>query len=188
MDDSFVLGFIGSFYHYEGLDLLLQAVARLTAELPQLKVLLVGGGAMEGDLRNLAQQLNIVDRVVFTGRLPHEQMPAMYSLIDVLVLPRKSMRLTELVTPLKPLESMAMKKPVLASNVGGHRELIQDRETGFLFQAGSVDALQQSIQQLFAAPELLRQCTENALIWVNNARTWQANSLLYRNVYATMTT
>lgn len=187
LDGFFVLGFIGSFYHYEGLDLLLQAVARLTAKMPQIKVLLVGGGSMEGDLRNLAQQLNIVDRVVFTGRLPHDQMPAMYSLIDVLVLPRKSMRLTELVTPLKPLESMAMKKPVLASDVGGHRELIQDRETGFLFQAGSVDALQQSIQQLYAAPNLLRQCTENAFVWVNNTRTWQANSLLYRNVYAAMT-
>ncbi|MDD2541862.1 MAG: glycosyltransferase, exosortase A system-associated [Desulfuromonadaceae bacterium] len=187
LDGFFVLGFIGSFYHYEGLDLLLQAVARLSAELPQLKVLLVGGGSMERDLRNLAQQLNIVDRVVFTGRLPHGQMPAMYSLIDVLVLPRKSMRLTELVTPLKPLESMAMRKPVLASDVGGHRELIQDRETGFLFQAGSVDALQQSIQQLYAAPDLLRQCTENAFVWVNNTRTWQANSLLYRNVYAAMT-
>lgn len=187
LDYSFVLGFIGSFYHYEGLDLLLQAVARLKAEMPQIKVLLVGGGSMEGDLRNLAQQLDIVDRVVFTGRLPHDQMPAMYSLIDVLVLPRKSMRLTELVTPLKPLESMAMKKPVLASDVGGHRELIQDRKTGFLFQAGSVDALQQSIQQLYAEPDLLRQCTDNAFIGVNNTRTWQANSLLYRKVYATMT-
>ena len=81
---------------------------------------------------------------------------------------------------------MAMKKPVLASDVGGHRELIRDRETGFLFQAGNVDALQQSIQQLYAEPELLRQCTENAFVWVNNTRTWQANSLLYRNVYAAM--
>ena len=186
LDGFFVLGFIGSFYHYEGLDLLLQAVAGLTSEMPQVKVLFVGGGSMEGDLRNLARELNILDRVVFTGRLPHDQMPAMYALIDALVLPRKSMRLTELVTPLKPLESMAMKKPVLASDVGGHRELITDRETGFLFKAGSVDALRQSIQKLCAEQELLRQCTDNAFTWVNKVRTWQANSLLYKNIYSEM--
>ena len=187
LDGFFVLGFVGSFYHYEGIDLLLQAVAQLTSKISQVKVLLVGGGSMERDLRNLAQQLNILDRVVFTGRLPHDQIPAMYALIDVLVLPRKSMRLTELVTPLKPLEAMAMKKPVLASNVGGHRELIKDRETGFLFKAGNIESLQQSITQLYAEPELLRLIAENAFFWVNTTRTWQGNSLLYKNVYIKMT-
>ena len=55
----------------------------------------------------------------------------------MLVYPRLSMRLTELVTPLKPLEAMAQGRLVLASDVGGHRELIRDGETGTLFKAGT---------------------------------------------------
>ncbi|MGI6656362.1 MAG: TIGR04063 family PEP-CTERM/XrtA system glycosyltransferase [Desulfobulbus sp.] len=183
---SFVLGFIGSFYHYEGLDVLLRAVAQLQTDLPQIKLLLVGGGPMEQELRALVEHLRIADRVVFTGRLPHEQMPAMYALLDVLVLPRKSMRLTELVTPLKPLEAMAMRKAVLASDVGGHRELIRDGETGFLFQADSAGALERAIRRLHAEPEHVARCVDNAYAWVTDTRTWQANSRLYQQVYARM--
>ena len=67
------------------------------------------------------------DRVTFVGRVHHSEVSRYYRLIDVLVFPRKKMRLTDLVTPLKPLEAMAQSLPVLASDVGGHRELITNR-------------------------------------------------------------
>ena len=73
-------------------------------------------------------------RVVFTGRVPHADVQRYYDLIDVLAYPRRSMRLTELVTPLKPLEAMAQGRMFVASDVGGHRELIRDGETGFCFR------------------------------------------------------
>ncbi|MDS4022459.1 MAG: glycosyltransferase, exosortase A system-associated, partial [Candidatus Competibacter sp.] len=130
-----VVGFIGSFYGYEGLDLLLEAVARLVGSRPELRVLLVGGGLQESALRKQARTLGIADRVIFPGRVPHGEVSRYYSLIDVLVYPRRSMRLTEIVTPLKPLEAMAQGRIFIASDVGGHRELIRDGETGFLFPA-----------------------------------------------------
>ena len=68
--------------------------------------------------------------------MPHHEVELYYGLIDILAYPRKKMRLTELVTPLKPLEAMAQRKLVVASNVGGHRELIEDGVTGTLFPAG----------------------------------------------------
>jgi len=80
--------------------------------------------------------------------VPHAEVQRYYSLVDVLAYPRHPMRLTELVTPLKPLEAMAQGKLLVASNVGGHRELIRDGETGLLFTAGSAPALADAIVRM----------------------------------------
>ena len=120
---SRLIGFIGSFYAYEGLDVLLRAVPKLVARMPDLRVLLVGGGPQDEQLRQLAKDLNIADKVVFTGRVPHDQVNKYYDLLDVLVYPRLSMRLTDLVTPLKPLEAMAQGTPIV---VNGHCDALAE--------------------------------------------------------------
>ena len=130
-----VIGFIGSFYGYEGLHLLLEALPRITAGLPNIRLLLVGGGPEEARLKAQAQSLGLGDSVIFTGRVPHDQVNRYYDLVDVFVYPRVNIRLTDLVTPLKPLEAMAQRRIVVASDIGGHRELIRDGETGTLFRA-----------------------------------------------------
>src|SRR6185436_7986352 len=130
-----VLGFIGSFYAYEGLDLLLEAVPYLSKQIADFLILLVGGGPEEARLRAIVERMGIGRFVRFTGRVHHEEVPSYYSLIDVCVFPRRKIRLTDLVTPLKPLEAMACLKPIVASDVGGHRELITDGQTGYLFAA-----------------------------------------------------
>lgn len=141
LQDKRLIGFIGSFYAYEGLDILLRAVPLMLAKQPDLRVLLVGGGPQDAQLKQLAAELNIADKVVFTGRVPHEQVQQYYDLLDVMVYPRLSMRLTELVTPLKPLEAMAQGRLLAASDVGGHLELIEDGKTGVLFRAGDPQSL-----------------------------------------------
>jgi PEP-CTERM/exosortase A-associated glycosyltransferase len=133
LGDGPVIGFIGSFYDYEGLDDLIAAMPALIARQPQAKLLLVGGGPMEEALRAQAAASPAADRIRFVGRVPHDQVERYYALTDVLAYPRKASRLTDLVTPLKPLEAMAQGKLVAASSVGGHRELITDGLTGTLF-------------------------------------------------------
>ncbi|MEP6879602.1 MAG: TIGR04063 family PEP-CTERM/XrtA system glycosyltransferase, partial [Nitrosospira sp.] len=115
LEGKLLLGFIGSFYAYEGLSVLLQALPKMLSRNPDIRVLLVGGGSQEKELKVLATQLGIEDKVIFTGRVPHEQVQRYYNLIDVLVYPRLKMRLTDLVTPLKPLEAMAQGRLVVAS-------------------------------------------------------------------------
>ena len=127
------MGFIGSYYDYEGLDDLIAAMPALVAVRPRAKLLLVGGGPMEVRLRAQAAASPIADAIRFIGRVPHEQVERYYGLVDILAYPRKRMRLTDLVTPLKPLEAMAQGRLVAASDVGGHRELIRDGDTGTLF-------------------------------------------------------
>ncbi len=144
-----MLGFIGSFYAYEGLDLLLRALPAILGQIPDVKVLLVGGGPQEDNLRSsLVSELDLKDRVVFTGRVPHAEVNRYYDLIDVLVYARHSMRLTELVTPLKPLEAMAQGRLMVASDVGGHKELIRDGKTGVLFRAGDTGDLASKVVAL----------------------------------------
>jgi PEP-CTERM/exosortase A-associated glycosyltransferase len=178
-----VIGFAGSFYAYEGLDLLLQAAARLLAMQPGLRVLLVGGGPQEAALRQQAAQLNLGDRVVFTGRVPQDQVQRYYDLIDVLAYPRHSMRLTELVTPLKPLEAMAQGRMFVASDVGGHRELIRDGDTGHLFRAGDAAALAQAIARLLADRAQWDAMRWRARQHVESERNWARSVARYQDVY-----
>ena len=131
-----VVGFIGSFYAYEGLDLLVAALPAMLRDRADLRLLLVGGGPQEAALRAQVAALGLGDKVVFVGRVPHAQVQRYYDLVDVLAYPRHSMRLTELVTALKPLEAMAQGRLLVASDVGGHRELIRNGYNGVLFKAG----------------------------------------------------
>jgi PEP-CTERM/exosortase A-associated glycosyltransferase len=184
---SRLIGFIGSFYAYEGLDVLLRALPKLTSRLPDLRVLLVGGGPQDRQLRQLAKDLGIDDKVVFTGRVPHEQVQKYYDLLDVLVYPRLSMRLTDLVTPLKPLEAMAQGRILAASDVGGHLELIADGKTGVLFKADDPDSLADKVSNLLEAREqwpLLRAAGRR---YVETERNWPVSVARYKNIYGRLT-
>lgn len=181
-----VVGFLGSFYHFEGLDVLVEALAELAPEYPNLVGLLVGGGEMDGRLRALAQERGVADRVLFPGRVPHEDVPGIYGLVDVLAYPRKPMRLTELVTPLKPLEAMAMGRALVASDVGGHRELVRDGETGLLHRAGDPRDLARSLRRLFSEPGLRTRLEANGKAWVRENRTWARNAEAYETLYRSL--
>jgi PEP-CTERM/exosortase A-associated glycosyltransferase len=178
-----VLGFLGSFYRYEGLHLLLAALPRLLESRPDLRLLLVGGGPEEAALRAQATELGVAAKVVFAGRIPHGEVPAHYRLLDMLVLPRMSMRLTQLVTPLKPLEAMAQGILVAASDVGGHRELIRDGETGYLFAADDPARLAERVLTALANPADWPRIKAEARRYVEAERTWKASAARYRDVY-----
>lgn len=182
-----VLGFIGSFYAYEGLDLLLTALPRILDQAPDVRVLLVGGGPQEDALKQQARQLGVADKVVFTGRVPHSDVNRYYDLVDILVYPRHSMRLTELVTPLKPLEAMAQGRLFVASNVGGHRELIRDGETGVLFRAESPEDLASKVLDLLNTPERWPAMKAAGRHFVETERNWKVSVAHYRNVYSRLT-
>jgi len=178
-----VVGFAGSFYRYEGLSLLVSAVGRLSARFPDMALLLVGGGPQEAALREQVHREGLGPRVVFAGRVPHAEVQGYYELIDVLAYPRLRMRLTELVTPLKPLEAMAQGKVFVASNVGGHRELVRDGQTGFLCEAGSAEALADAIARVLDGRAAWPAIRSAARAFVERERTWANSVAGYRQVY-----
>ena len=183
LEGATVVGFAGSFYGYEGLDLLIEAAHRMLPRQPRLRVLLVGGGPQESNLKAQVAAAGMQEQVIFTGRVAHNEVQRYYELIDVLAYPRLPIRLTELVTPLKPLEAMAQGRMLVASDVGGHRELIRHGETGFLFRAGDPASLAAAIEDLLAKRPLWPQIRRQARSFVEVERTWADSVARYREVY-----
>jgi len=179
-----VFGFIGSFYRYEGLRFLLDAIPALIARVPGAKLILIGGGHDEPILREKAKPYG--NAVIFTGQVPHERIKDFYSILDVFVCPREQIRLTELVTPLKPLEAMGMGKTVLASDVGGHRELIEHNKTGLLFRAGSRDDFLRQAVRAAQDAELRATIGESARHYVVSERAWPQVVSRYRSIYQSL--
>jgi glycosyltransferase involved in cell wall biosynthesis len=135
----------------------------------------VGGGQVTEEIKEQVAKLGLQEVVIMTGRVPYEEVESYYSVTDVLVYPRKSMRLTDLVTPLKPLEAMAQKSLFLASDVGGHKELVRDGVTGTLFKADDLDDLVKKLLDLLdqehrwpAMREAGRDFVENERNWINS--------------------
>ena len=183
MPGEAVIGFIGSFYDYEGIDDLIAAMPLLRERHPGACLLLVGGGPMEDSLRAQAAASPAHDAVVFAGRVPHDEVERYYSLVDVLAYPRKKSRLTDLVTPLKPLEAMAQKRIVAASDVGGHRELIADGETGILFAPDDPAACAAVLADLIDRRERWDAMREAGRTHVAARHDWARNVENYRAVY-----
>lgn len=183
LGDGPVIGFLGSFYPYEGLDDLIAAMPRIVGAVPDARLLMVGGGPAEAALRAQAEASPVADAIHFVGRVPHDQVERYYALADVVCYPRKAMRLTDLVTPLKPLEAMAQGKLVAASDVGGHRELIQNGVTGTLFPAddpaGLADAMAGVLDDRAGWPAR----RERARAFVRARHDWAINVQRYQLVY-----
>lgn len=182
-----VLGFIGSFYDYEGLDILIRSMNSIIGQMPNTCLLLVGGGPEDEALKVLAEKKCLGDRVIFTGRVPHDKVQDYYNLVDIFVYPRKKMRLTDLVTPLKPLEAMAQHKLVAASDIGGHRELIEDGKTGVLFEPDSPLVLAKKISDLVDIRDDWPKFHAAGRQYVEEVRNWKNSVSNYPAIYEKIT-
>lgn len=183
LHDKRVIGFFGSFFEWEGVELLIEALPKILAAEPAARVLLVGGGRQQDYLHRLVSTLGLSSSVVFAGRVGASAIRDFYGAADVMVYPRISERLTEMVTPLKPLEAMAQGTAVIASDVGGHRELIRDAETGFFFPAGDIDALAAKVLEVLGAGSAIGEVTQAARQFVERERCWSAVCDNYVQVY-----
>jgi glycosyltransferase involved in cell wall biosynthesis len=115
--------------------------------------------------------------------VPHNQVERYYALCEVMAYPRKRSRLTDLVTPLKPLEAMAQGRIVAASDVGGHRELITHGVTGALFPADDPAACAAALARLLSTRSGWPEMRDCARAHVAAHHDWARNVRRYRDVY-----
>lgn len=149
LEGHLVLGFVGSITVYEGLNYLLEATAELIYHLDRpVKLFIIGDGPALNDLKELATRLNLVDHVIFTGMVSHSEVTEFYSIIDVFPFPRINHKVCQLVTPIKPLEALAMEKIVLISDVAALKEQIIPGQTGLVFQPENVASLVDCIHSI----------------------------------------
>ena len=149
---------------------------------------MVGGGEQEGALKRIAKTKGLDGHVTFTGRVPFEEVERYYDLIDIFVYPRRKSRLTDLVTPIKPLEAMAKARVVLASDCGGHREIVTHQQNGILFEAGNEASLADAIVSAVRAEPSWPVLGRAARDYVERERTWSASVANYAPVYEALST
>jgi len=187
LEDKTVLGFIGSFYAYEGIPLILDALPEIIKQQPNIRLLLVGGGPQEQIIKEKVAKTQLEDYVIFTGRVSHDKVQDYYNQVDIFIYPRPPMRITALVTPLKPLEAMAQGRLVVASDVGGHKELINDQENGVLFKANDASSLSDSILLLLDNKQNWGNMHQAGRKYVEQERNWAKSVSNYCYVYRKLT-
>jgi len=178
-----VIGYVGSFVDYEGLDDLLHAAAMLRDRGHHFRLLMVGDGAVMDDLRVQIEQLDLQQVAILTGRVPHEEVEAHYSLIDVAPFPRKPWEVCELVSPLKPFEAMAMCKPVVVSSTRALLEIVQDGVNGLVFEKGRIDSLADALERLLVDADLREELGKRSRSWVEENRSWRRAGLDVAGAY-----
>jgi PEP-CTERM/exosortase A-associated glycosyltransferase len=183
LGDAPVLGFIGSLYRYEGIAWMVRASERLRREGVKFQMLIVGHGEDSQDINAAIQELRAQDYIKAVGQVAHEHVQSYYSLMDVLVYPRRSIRLTELTTPLKPLEAMAQRKAVLASDVGGIRELVEPEIPCLLFKADDVEDFCRQAKQLICHGTFREELAERGRQMILREKDWDILAERYRAVY-----
>ena len=170
-----VIGFAGSLVEYEGLDLLIEASEALGKEGIDHQVVIAGSGSAESNLRQLAANLPH-SKVRFLGRLPQSEVPRLMSVFDVVACPRHSQRITELVSPLKPLEAFASGKATLLSDVAPNVDLSGpvDRPRAATFKSGDLESLTATLKTLIEDSEIRGELGRRARLWAVEQRTWEA--------------
>lgn len=181
-----VIGYIGSFVQYEGLENLAQACTQLLKKGIDFRLLLVGNenasgsgrGPITAEIIRLAEEEGLAEKLIMPGRVPYEQVESYYSLIDIAPFPRKPQPVTEMVSPMKPLEALAMEKAVVVSSVRALTEMIQDNETGLIFEKGNIKDLADKLENLIKNPDLRYRLGKAGRIWVEKERTWKKTTAI----------
>lgn len=182
-----VIGYVGSILDYEGLELLIDAAAALSAERSDFHVLFVGDGAELERFSDRVREENLEDVITFTGRVPHEDVERYYSLVDIAPFPRLPLPVCEMVSPLKPFEAMAMGKAVIASDVAALAEIVTPGVNGFLHAKGDAHALRIELVRLLDDPQLRARIGEQARQWVVQNRDWTQIARTVEETYAELT-
>jgi glycosyltransferase involved in cell wall biosynthesis len=173
IDDQVVIGYVGSIVGYEGLNMLVEAAENLQQRnILNFTMLIIGDGAALESLEDQVSDSPASRHFIFTGRVPHEDVERYYSLIDIAPFPRLSQPVTEMVSPLKPFEAMAMEKLVIASNVAALEEIVNHEETGLLFEKDNVDSLTNVLELGITDPKMRLKLGKQARKWVKDERDW----------------
>ena len=175
-----VIGYIGTFVAYEGLEDLAAACVKLHESGQDFRLMLIGNenasgqgrGPISEEIVRITDEGGIADKLIMPGRIPHEEVAAYYSLVDVSPFPRKPWPVCEMVSPMKPLEALAMEKAVVVSSVRALTEMIQDGVTGRVFEKGSIDSLFQVLREMIADPAQRERFGTAGREWVKQERSW----------------
>jgi phosphatidylinositol alpha-1,6-mannosyltransferase len=162
----------------KGQDLLIKAFPKVLGHVPDARLLIVGAGPCEKNLRKLAQECGVADRVIFVGRVPEEQLPAWYAMADVFAMPCRTRGWGLDVEGLGIvfLEASAAGLPVIAGDSGGAPETVREGETGTVVSGRSVSAVADAAASLLSDPVLAGKMGTAGRAWVKESWGWDSSA------------
>lgn len=170
-----VIGYAGSLVHYEGISDLLSAVGILKEQSVDFRAVIVGDGAELPRLMAQSAALGIEDYVHFTGRVKAEDVPEYLSIFDVMPCPRVRLPVTELVSPLKPLEAMSAGKAMVLTDLGPLREFAgESQERALLAEPSDPGSLAEALRRLLTDQQLRQEMGRRARLWTIRSRQWRS--------------
>lgn len=170
--EAFIVGFTGVLRPWHGLDLLLDAIAKLAGKKFDIFLLIVGDGPYRKQIEEKVAALKLNELVRITGRVPHDRVPDHVSLFDVAVSPRA----TFYASPMKVMEYMALGKPVVVPRTLNFLDFIDERINGITFEDGNPMALEAALASLYESRDTCRQIGANARKKVEERLNWQWNA------------
>jgi glycosyltransferase involved in cell wall biosynthesis len=171
-----VLGFVGGLRPWHGTELLPELLARVAARHLGVRLLIAGDGPLRAELQRSLSDLGLAGRAVFTGAVPHEEVPALIRQFDVALAPYPALDHPFYFSPLKLFEYMACGVPVVAANCGQIAEILRDGETGLLHPPGDVEALADACDALLRNPKRRLLLGQSAAQFVRTNFTWDRNA------------
>lgn len=181
-DDPIAFGYVGSFVHYEGLLLLVKAFLRLCRTRSNIKLILAGHGPVESLLKKAAEG-PYANKIEFLGAVKRNDVPDVYRRIDIIVLPRRSTQVTNLVSALKPLEAFSAGIPCIVSDVRPFRDLVKESGAAMCFKAGSLSGLTESMREILDDPARRKQLGKLAAEFIREKRSWDIHVNRLIDVY-----
>jgi glycosyltransferase involved in cell wall biosynthesis len=182
--DRFVIGYISNLDHpREDFETLIAATARLAGQGRDVACLIVGDGTRRAELERVARASGAADRIVFTGQVPHDEVRGLYALIDAFIVPRRDERAARLVTPLKPFEAMAMRRPLIVADLPALVEIAPDGVRGLAYRTEDPEDLARAVARLMDDPELAGRLAAVGRDWVIAERSWAANGPRWDEAY-----
>jgi len=174
--DAFYIGFVGSFAPWQGLEVLIEAAKQVKEQgYSQIRYILVGDGEQESILRQKVQEYKLEQEILFTGRVAYQEVVYYINACDVAVAPFTKKRNAIIgLSPLKLFEYLACGRPVIASRVDGVKDVIEEGECGYLFEAGDAEELAKRIIQSYQERETLQEMGLRGRRLVEGKYSWRA--------------
>ncbi|MCK4239813.1 MAG: glycosyltransferase, partial [Candidatus Lokiarchaeota archaeon] len=171
--NKWVVGFFGTYYDWEGLNLLIKAIYKIHQKGKSINGLFIGHGPEESKLLDLVKKFNLQDIIKFTGPINYNEIQNYINLLDIFITPRPFIKEFSFITPLKVLEVMGLKKSIIASDLPGFRKIIKNNFTGLLIEPNNIGDLVKKILILFNNPLMMKEIGENAFKFIEKNYSWK---------------
>jgi glycosyltransferase involved in cell wall biosynthesis len=172
ISDKVVLGYVGAFVHWHGIDWFVKKIIPHLSSHPNLVLLLVGDGVCYEDIERQVKEANVEHQILLIGRIPHDQIPNYIDAMDYGILPDSN----NYGSPMKLFEFMAMRKGMIAPDFPPISEVVEDKKTSWLFPANDHDACIQLSLSLERNSKEISEVGKNARKYIETERQWRHNA------------